>query len=501
MPWAIRGLIEGFYGRPWSWDERAGVARHCAERGMTDYVYAPKDDPKHRERWREPYDAAELDGFAGLVADGAVRVGFAISPGLSVDWRAADDRRALAAKVDQVVAVGVDLVCLALDDLPMRPGAGPLHAELTAWLAGHLEGRADLLLVPTEYVGTGSTPYLDALAAGVPAGVPIAWTGDAVVNDRVTAAQATARAAALGGRPPLLWDNHPVNDGLMADRLHLGPLWGRDPALAGVCCGYLANPMVQPRASLLPLASAAAWLRGEDPLAAWVAEAGDLLVFAEACDGAVPSALVHALARAVDGPGWQDAARPLAGWLQAAATCGAPGLDGEAEPWLDQVRAEAEVGLTALRLLQACRPLVRLDPSGLGRAVPPDDDTAAALAFALLATWPPLRRAVPQVLGVRRGVQPALGQRVDGRWAFLPAVVTEDRNAVDALARLALAAVAGLAPPERPTVTTDAEPVEVGDDGTFAVPPGASALVRCGPFATLVQPPAAPPLADPRLGD
>ena len=58
-----------------------------------------------------------------------------------------------------------------------------------------------------------------------------------------------------------MWDNVPVNDGLMADRLHLGPLWGRDRHLVddSVVTGWLANPMVQPMASLLPLASIAAF--------------------------------------------------------------------------------------------------------------------------------------------------------------------------------------------------------------------------------------------------
>lgn len=494
MPEAVRGLIEGFYGRPWSWDERLLVMRHCAARGMTDYVYAPKSDPLHRDRWRDPYGGDDLDGFARLVAEGGMRVGFAVSPGLSIDARSADDRAALAAKVDQVVGAGVDLVCLALDDLPWGPGLGPVHAELAAWLAGHLAGRARLVLVPTEYTGTRPTPYLDALAAGVPPEVAIAWTGAAVVNDRITAAQAGERAAALGGRPPLLWDNYPVNDALMADRLHLGPLWGRDPGLVDACCGYLANPMVQPRASLLPLASAAAWLRGEDPVAAWLAEAGDLRVFAEACDGAVPAALVQSLADAVDGPGWQQAAEPLAGWLVQAVDCRAPGLEGEVDAWLSAVRDEASVGTTALRLLQACRPVVRLDPSGAGVVAPPDDDAAEALAFDLLHRWPGLRRAEVQVMGVRRGVQPALGQRADGRWAFLPGFVVEDRNAVDALVRLAFRALEGMAPPEAPVVTTDDEPVEVAEDGTFSAPPGASVLARCGRLATLVRPPAAPPL-------
>ncbi len=222
--------------------------RFCHERGMRHYVYAPKDDPKHRADWRSPYESDVLDGFARLAAEGTLQVGFGISPGLSIDYAARDDRAALAAKVDQVVAVGVELVCLALDDIPFGGGQqGIAHAELTTWLRDHLGDRAALVLVPTEYVGTAATPYLDALAAGVPADVPIAWTGEAVVNPTITADEARARAAALGGRAPLVWDNYPVNDGVMTDRLHLGPLWGREAGLVDVCCGYLANPLVQPR--------------------------------------------------------------------------------------------------------------------------------------------------------------------------------------------------------------------------------------------------------------
>ena len=90
-----------------------------------------------------------------------------------------------------------------------------------------------------------------------------------------------------------------------------------------------------------------------------------------------------------------------------------------------------------------------------------------------------------------------LTRRSDGRWAFLPGALLEDRNAVDALVRLAFRAVEGMAPPEAPVVTTDEEPVEVGEDGTFRVPPGATALARCGEVATLVRPPAGPPLGEP----
>ena len=402
------GLIEGFYGPPWSWTSRGEVAGWCADRGMTDYVYAPKDDPKHRERWRDPYDGLELEGFAGFAVDGALRLGFAISPGLSIDCSSGADRAVLGAKVDQVVEAGAAAVVLALDDIPFGGGPqGEEHASLTAWLHDHLAGRAHLSLVPTEYVGTARSPYLDALAAGVPPEVPIGWTGRAVVNDRITTADAEARAAALGGRPPLLWDNYPVNDGLMVDRLFLGPLRGRDPDLPAACAGYLANPMVQARASRLPLASIAAWLRGDDPEAAWAQTAGDLgwLAFARACD---TRAAHDVVARAAGGD-----LGPARAYFAEAAACAAPGLQEEAEHWLAQVHRDAGLALSALELL--------------------DGDTGLGVALAVAVGWQASRRSKVTVFGSRCSVRPVLGQAADGTWTFDPSSITHDDNAIDLL--------------------------------------------------------------------
>lgn len=421
MAWAIRGLIEGFYGPPWTWDERIDVARSCAARGMTHYVYAPKDDPHHRERWREPYPAEALAGFERLIADGDLTVGFAISPGLSIDAGDPADRDALAAKLAPMLDRGVELVVLALDDLPPRPGLGEEHAALTSWLHGWLDGRATLALIPTEYTGTGgATPYLEALA-DLPEDVPIGWTGPAVVNDTITEEDALRRGRALGGRPPLLWDNWPVNDAVMADRLFLGPLRGRDPRLDEVCSGYLANPMVQPLASKVALASTAAYLRGEDPIRVWEVEVGELRVLGEACDGSAPAALVaEVVAGAPTGP--------LAAWLDAAARCSAPGLEGEADPWVEQVHAEARVGRAAVRLLDALA----------------DGEVAAAheQALAIAFTWPAVRRSPVTVLGPRCSFRPVLGQDDAGRWVLRPGAVEDGANAVDRLVRFALAGLA-----------------------------------------------------------
>jgi hyaluronoglucosaminidase len=426
VAWPIGGIIEGFYGRPWSWEERAEVMRFCHKRGMTHYVYAPKDDPRHRADWRTLYGTEHVDGFYRLCGEGTLDVGFAISPGLSIEYHSEEDRGTLARKVDQVLNVGVRLVVLALDDIPFGGvGQGHAQAELTTWLREHIADRAQLVLIPTEYVGTASTPYLDALAEGVPQDVPIGWTGEAVVNDRITAAQARVRAASLGDRPPLIWDNFPVNDGIMTDRLHLGPLWGREPKLAERCCGYLANPMMQPRASKLPLASVAAWLRGEDPLDGWAREAEKLglRVFAEACDGSVPQALVQHAVEWIDDDddSWKKAVEPLRDWLKAAAECGAPGLEYEVEPWIEQVHAEARLGLDAIKLVKYAR----------------DGKFAKALdqAFAVAVVWSAVRRAEKTVMGPRFGLQPMLGQRPDGTWSFNIESIIEDRNAIDALVR------------------------------------------------------------------
>jgi len=501
VAWSFRGVIEGFYGPPWSWDARAEVMRFCHERGMTHYIYAPKDDPLHRDRWRERYPADMVAGFERLVAEGTLRVGFAISPGLSMDYASADDRSALAAKVDQVVDIGIDLICLALDDIDVRPGLGEDHAGVATWLREHLDGRAQLLLVPTEYTGTTSTPYLDALAGGVPDDVQIAWTGGSVVVDEITPAEAEARAASLGGRLPFVWDNYPVNDSIMADRLFLGPLRGRSEDLGSVCSGYATNPMVQPRSSLPALASIAAYLAGDDPLDAWhhAVDALDVRVLAEACDGVLPNELVAAVIAAGDGPDWAEPLRELDAWLREATSVDGAALAEEAGAWIEQVHQEANVGRAATRVLQAVRPVVRADADGRAVAAGPDNRSAVEHALALSMLWPVARRSPVSVMGPRCSFRPVLGQWADGEWRYRSASLIEDANAIDALVRHALDVLGRFEREPRVTVAVDHRPLDVADDGRFDAPPGSEITLTSGPAVTNVTAPTSPPLPDRRL--
>jgi hyaluronoglucosaminidase len=268
----------------------------------------------------------------------------------------------------------------------------------------------------------------------VPADVPIAWTGDTVVCDAITVAQAEARTAALGGRAPLIWDNYPVNDAVMADRMFLGPLRGRDSGLADVCSGYVANPMVQPTASKLPLASAAALLRGDDPVAVWAAEADALGIrsFAEACDGARPRALVDRV-RTAPSAERVHALDIVDRWLDdlRAFTPDRPLAD-EVEPWRAQAERERGLWRAAVRLLRA-----------LDRG---ERDVATTEGLGLLYRWPGARRGEVSVMGPRCSFRPVFGQWPDGSWRYDASSVQEDMNATDALVRFALAELATYSP-------------------------------------------------------
>jgi hyaluronoglucosaminidase len=465
-PFPVRGVIEGFYGPVWSHDARVDLVEFVAARGMNAYVYAPKSDPKHRDRWREPYVGRELGLLTDLAARCArsgVRFGFAISPGVDIDYGDADDRAALVSKLAPMLESGVDWVVLALDDIPNAPGLAGLQADLTVFLVASLRARSPDIrcsLVPTEYVGTRPSPYLGELAAALPPDVDVFWTGPTVCSPRITGEDAAAWRDALGGRPLLLWDNYPVNDAVMERELHLGPYRGRDPGLVDAVDGILCNPMLQPIASRVALATAAAYLRepaAYDASRAWESavtdvggsHAGELRALARACsDGPLGGSdtlparlLVDALERTVDTAEWAPAVAHLRDELHElrdAARQWDPAQDAlaaEVSPWLAQAGREADAGTAALRLVQQTHRV-----AGEDDAAPPDPEAAMLHAFALLFAWSAAREAAQHVvLGPRFALHPAVVQRADGSPALdVSLAVREDESLIDRLARLAL---------------------------------------------------------------
>lgn len=307
----LRATVEGFYGRPWSHAERLEHLGFSGRVGLDTYVYGPKDDPWHRERWREPYPSGELGRLAELVTAAGrhgVEFVFAIHPGLSMDCDDPAEQQALHDKAGQLYDVGVRRFSLFFDDIELGddPGAaGAAHGRVCArFVSGFLAPRgapptADepFLMVPTDYAGIEESPYRTGLAKELPEHSVVFWTGRDIVVGEVSDADVEAARAAFG-RPLALWDNFPVND-FEPTRLFLGPLVDRPTRYApDTLVGITANPMVQPRASRIALTTVAEYARdpaGYDSAAAHERAITDLVPaelrpLVEACSSWPPSA-------------------------------------------------------------------------------------------------------------------------------------------------------------------------------------------------------------------
>jgi beta-N-acetylglucosaminidase len=282
-----RGIVEGFYGKPWSHQDRLGMLHFEGQHRMNVYYYAPKDDPYHRKLWREPYPPARLRQLHQLVEaahENFVDFCFAVSPGLSMVYSSDEDFHSLTDKLDSVSRLGISCFALFLDDVPPvleNPAdvaryktLAAAHVDVINRLNRYLKSQSaenHLVVTPTTYTNAwGSRDYIRELGAGVAPDVQIVWTGTDVVTPAITAGQAREWGALLK-RKPLVWDNFPVNDGIPW-RLNLGPLRGRAADLPSAVSGYFSNPMIQAQASKIPLQTAAEYLWNAnhyDPDAAW----------------------------------------------------------------------------------------------------------------------------------------------------------------------------------------------------------------------------------------
>ncbi|MGB8480443.1 MAG: beta-N-acetylglucosaminidase domain-containing protein [Acidobacteriaceae bacterium] len=264
----IRGIVEGFYGQPWSHSDRLDVLRFEGRVGMNFYLYGPKDDPYNRELWREPYPARQQKQIAELATvarENFVNFSFAISPGLSMTYSSDADFQTLARKLRGVHALGVTNFALLLDDVPQyltHPedklrfhSLAQAHIQLINHLYEFLHSVSPdirLVVCPTTYTNEwGSRDYIRELGAGVRPEVPLMWTGTEVIPATITVEQAKQWGVWLH-RKPLVWDNYPTNDG-NTSMLNLDPLRGRAPQLFTVTSGLVSNPMNQAHASMIPL--------------------------------------------------------------------------------------------------------------------------------------------------------------------------------------------------------------------------------------------------------
>ena len=270
------GLIEGFFGRPWSWDDRRRAVEFLAPHGFSFYLYAPKADPFLRRRWQAPHPPAELAalaGFAEACRARRVRLGVGLSPFELHLHPDGEWRETLAARLAALDAAGIDDLALLFDD--MR-GDIPDLAERQAAIVDFAAGRTRatrILCCPSYYTDDpvldaafGERPplYLEQLGRRLDPAIHIMWTGEEVVARQFSPGHLDRVARAIG-RKPFLWDNYPVNDGArMSQHLHLRAFTGRPAAIAPHIQAHGINLASQPVLSRIPaLTLAESYAQGE----------------------------------------------------------------------------------------------------------------------------------------------------------------------------------------------------------------------------------------------
>lgn len=400
---AVRGMTEGFYGTPWTREQRLDQLDFMGRTKQNRYLYAPGDDLYRQARWREPYPAEQRADFRALAERARanhVTLGWAVAPGQAMCMSSDKDIKALNRKIDAMWALGVRAFQLQFQDVSYSEwhcdadadafGSGPEAAAkaqsrvanaVSEHLAERHPGAKPLSLMPTEYFQNGSTEYRDAIAAELDERVEVAWTGVGVVPKTITGRELAGVRKAFGSHPLVTMDNYPVND-FAQDRIFLGPYTGREPAVATGSAALLGNAMEQPSASRIPLFTAAdyAWNpRAYRPHESWLAAIDDLSGGDRKARGAL-RALAGNDASSVLGADESAYLRPLMDDFWRARTTTDTGrigksaqalrdaftvmkeaprrlaetdLDTEVRPWVEQLARYGEAGETAVDMLLA----------------------------------------------------------------------------------------------------------------------------------------------------
>lgn len=358
-----RGVVEGFYGTPWSHQVRMSLIDFYGKFKMNTYLYGPKDDPFHScPNWRLPYPEKEAQNIKELVeACKRNRVDFvwAIHPGQDIKWNE-EDYQNLVNKFNWMYDLGVRDFAIFFDDISGE-GTNPVkQTELLNRLTDEfvkVKGDVSPLTVcPTDYskLWANPTPQGSLAIYGntLNPDIKIFWTGDVVCSDLTPETMEWINSRIK--RPAYYWWNYPVQD-YVRNFILQGPAYGLDTSLTkDDVCGVISNPMEHGEASKLALYGVAdyAWnIANYNPIDNW--ERGLNELAPEAKD-AYRTFAIHSC-DTENGyrrdESWETKTFRIANWNDAAAQA----LKAEFEK-IEKVPAEMEQGCENKALLQELRP-------------------------------------------------------------------------------------------------------------------------------------------------
>lgn len=261
-----RGVVEGFYGTPWSHQARLDQLRFYGKNKMNTYIYGPKDDPYHSSpNWRLPYpekEALQLQELVTVAHENEVDFVWAIHPGQDIKWNQ-EDRDSLLYKFEKMYQLGVRSFAVFFDDISGEGTNPQKQAELLNYIdEKFVKAKPDvtpLIMCPTEYNKSWSNPkgnYLTTLGEKLNPSIQIMWTGDRVISD--ISSESLDWINERIKRPAYIWWNFPVSD-YVRDHLLLGPVYGNDTTIARQMSGFVTNPMEHAEASKIAIYSVASY--------------------------------------------------------------------------------------------------------------------------------------------------------------------------------------------------------------------------------------------------
>ena len=276
-----RGVVEGFYGTPWSHEVRISLIDFYGQNKMNTYLYGPKDDPYHScPNWRLPYPEDEARNIGELVkACERNRVDFvwAIHPGQDIKWNE-EDYGNLLNKFNLMYDLGVRSFAIFFDDISGEGTNPTRQAELLNRLNSEfVKVKGDvrpLIVCPTDYsrlwANPGPNGNLSIYGKILDPSIEVFWTGDYVCSDLTEETMEWVNTRIK--RPAFYWWNFPVTD-YARHIIMQGPAYGLDKSLTGDdLCGIVSNPMEHGEASKIALYGVAdySWnIAGYNPLDNW----------------------------------------------------------------------------------------------------------------------------------------------------------------------------------------------------------------------------------------
>ncbi|MCM1348540.1 MAG: beta-N-acetylglucosaminidase domain-containing protein [Firmicutes bacterium] len=257
-----RGVVEGFYGTPWSHKVRMSLIDFYGQNKLCDYLYGPKDDPYHSSPyWRQPYPEQEAKNIHELVENAKrnhVNFIWAIHPGKDIRWNKAD-YDSLVNKFNMMYDLGVRSFAIFFDDIDGE-GTNPkkqveLLNNLTNDFVKQKGDVTNLIICPTDYSQLWAKPGPDGPLAvygrELNPDVEVFWTGAVVCSDLTPETLEFINSRIK--RPALYWWNYPVTD-YCKHILMQGPVYGLDTTLtSNEVVGVVSNPMEHGEASKLAL--------------------------------------------------------------------------------------------------------------------------------------------------------------------------------------------------------------------------------------------------------